>query len=186
MSDQAEANAEAIYELVKETLDEHQSHRAPSWVQWVAMTTMGLALLSALCALLAGITANQSVLERTREIIEISIIEGDRVTAEVLRSKHDLLREMGREPPADELSRLAHMEREISELRADAEREEATIQKKIHAHEIFAVGLTLLSIAITLNGMAVLMRRRNFWRVGLSLGAVGSLSVLAGLVAMIV
>ena len=41
---------------------------------------------------LAGITSNESLMERTEEILDLSKLESDRLHIEVLRLKHDLLR----------------------------------------------------------------------------------------------
>ena len=43
---------------------------------------------------MAGITSNESLMERTEEILDLSKLESDRLHIEVLRLKHDLLRSL--------------------------------------------------------------------------------------------
>mgnify|MGYP001166280400 FL=1 len=49
-------------------------------------------------------------------------------------------------------------------------------------HNIFALGVTLLSIAITLSGMAIVVDRPLLWHVGIVLGVAGSGLVARGIV----
>ncbi len=47
-------------------------------------------------------------------------------------------------------------------------------------HNIFALGVPLLSIAITLSGMAIVVDRPLLWHVGIVFGVAGSGLVRAG------
>ena len=86
-------------------------------------------------------------MERTEEILELSKLEGDRLHIEVLRSKHDVLRSL--EKPVDdrELERIREYETEAAVLSANIAREEMQVGIANEKHAIFALGVTLLSIA---------------------------------------
>jgi len=71
----------------------------------------------------------------------------------------------------DTASKLAHAAVEDSE---DA----------LGAHELFAIATTLLSVAITLTGMAVIVKRERIWYIGLCIGGVGAVILFWGLATM--
>ena len=72
-----EESAEAAHDLIREKLLRKNDEDGSRWTGWIILSTMALALLSALAALLAGFTANEAVLERTKEILEVSYYESD-------------------------------------------------------------------------------------------------------------
>ena len=79
-------------DFVNEVVDsEGAGEEHPGWHKHVALIILIMALLSALVAVLASITAHQALIERTKEIIEVDIMEGDRIYVEVLKTKHEIL-----------------------------------------------------------------------------------------------
>jgi hypothetical protein len=157
----------------------------PRWHTHVALTTLIMALLAALGGLLAGVTANEALLVRTEEIIEKSELEGDRLYVENLRSKHELLTALGQTPDSAEIERLAAFERELRELKVDTEREELLVRVTARAHQVFAIAVTLLSLGITLGGMAIVVERKALWAVGLVFGVAGTAGVGLGVLMML-
>lgn len=173
---------DAIIEAVRSegTRPEH-----PRWHKPVALTTMIMALLAALGGLLAGITASESLFERTREIIEVSTLEGDRVCVETLKSKHEILTSLGETPDPAEIKRVAAFEGEMRELEAGTARDEALALATANTSMIFAIAVTLLSLGITLGGMAVVIERKWLWAAGLAFGAAGAAGVGLGILSMV-
>lgn len=110
---------------------------------------------------------------RTEEILELSRMEDDRLHIEVLRSKHDILKSIGKSPDAAELQRILEYAKEAEALQSDVELKEMQVGIANYDHGIFAVGVTLLSIAITLSGMAIIADRKIVWHVGIFFGAIG-------------
>jgi hypothetical protein len=172
--------AENAHEVIKEELHGKNESDHSEEIKWVALTTMIMALLSAMGALFAGITANESLLERTEEILEISSLESDRLHIEVLRSKHEILRSLGETPSDSDMERIRAYEVEARELKTAAEKEEKMARLAYFKHEVFAIGVTLLSVAITLGGMSIIVNRRILWIVGIFLGVGGCGFVGAG------
>ncbi len=175
MSEFEEA-AEAAKDTVLEEA-EQLVEKKPSWVAWLAISTMAMALFSAVGALLAGITANEALMERTHEIVEVVDRDRDQIEIEILRSKHDVLKALGVAPDKDE-RKIVEKSRDVRRLTAEIKEEELTVGRTMRAHEIFAIGVTLLSIAITLSGMAVVLQRRRVWHIALGLGSVGASVVI--------
>ncbi len=175
-------------DVIRETLGEEEEESAvklPPWSRSVAMTTLVLALLSAVVALLAGMTAHESLMTRTSELIELSSLETKRMTIEVLGSKHEVLAAMGQEPEAAELATIQQYRADIEHIVAAAAAEEVAALAETSVHQIFAIGLTILSIAVSLSGMSVVVSSRWLWQVGLGFSAVGVLVALVGFSAML-
>jgi hypothetical protein len=179
----AETAQDTVLEAVesKEVGEQH-----PRWHKQVALTTLVMALLAALGALLAGRTANEALLGRTAEIIEMSRLEGDRLSVETLKSKHEILLALGETPDQAEVKRIKAFEAEMRELDTEAACEEALALSSASAHQILAIGVTMLSLGITLGGMAIVVERKYLWYVGLVFGALGILTVGIGVLPMLV
>ena len=179
-----EESAEAAHDLIREKLLRKNDEDGSRWMGWIILSTMALALFSALAALLAGFTANEAVLERTKEILEVSYYESDRLNIEVLKSKHEILASLGDTPKRAEIDRIRKYEDEMSKLELEVAKEELKTKDAMFEHELFAIGVTLFSIAITLSGMAMVAQRRMIWGVGLVFGLVGICVVAFGIFKM--
>lgn len=106
----AEGARDAVLEEV-----EHPVKKQPGWVAWLAISTMVMALFCAVGALMAGITANEAVMERTHEIMEVVNRDRDQIEIEILRSKHDVLKALG--VAADENERkIVEKSRDVGKL----------------------------------------------------------------------
>ncbi len=181
-----ESTSEHAHELIHEhAAASHADRSSPGWFTQVALSTLVMALLSALAALLAAISAHESLLERTQEILDFVALDTERLEVEVLRSKHDVLRQLGEEPPVSEVSRVRNYEEEIVAMTKKTAADEEVVRTSTHAHVIFAIAVTLLSVGITLGGMAIISRKRFLWIVGLVFGAGGTLGVAIGLAEML-
>ena len=67
---------------------------------------MIMALFSAVGSLLAGVTANDILVDRTMEILEVSRLESDRVSIELLESKHQILTAMDQSVDPSEIEKI--------------------------------------------------------------------------------
>ena len=121
-------------------------------------------------------------MERTEEILDLSKLESDRLHIEVLRLKHDLLRSLDKPVERSELERIRQYEDESATLAISVAREQVQVTMADAKHNIFALGVTLLSIAITLSGMATVVDRPLLWHVGIVFGVAGSGLVARGIV----
>ena len=180
MPSEISKSAESVNESIVEHLQGDSENTG--WIKWVALSAMVMALFSAIGALLAGITSNDSLMERTEEVLEVTRMANDELHVEVLRTKHELLKSMGKEPHVSELVRIEMYENEAKALREAAAKEEALVAVSAYKHEIFAIGVTLLAIAISLSGMAIVGGRRGLWHVGIVFGFLGCVTVGFGVV----
>ncbi len=185
MSELGKTN-EIADELVMESVkEEGPRQKSLDWHNWVGLTTLLLALLAAIGALLAGITAHDAVMDRTMEVIEASNLAGAQVRVEVLKAKHEILLSMGDTPDAGEVAEVQVYESHVSELEADAAGDEATVAATNYTHLILAIAVTILSVAIALCGMAVVTEQKWLWIVGIVAGAAGTIALGIGIATML-
>jgi uncharacterized membrane protein len=144
-----------------------------------------MALLTAIGALLAGVTSDEALLKRTEEIMEISILEGDRVQVDILSAKHEILVSLGKTPDEAEVERVREFKDAIEELAADVQREEKRIISSNSSSLVLAVAVTLLSVGITVSGMSVIVEQKMLWIVGIVFGVAGAVGVGIGVVTMV-
>lgn len=185
VSDFGEAT-ELVNELVLEadqTDRKEQEHLR--WHRQVALTTLLMALVTAVGALLAGITAHEALMDRTREIIDISITENDRVNVEILKAKVEIVTALGESPDPADLALIQAYKAESEAMAAEAAIEETRIQKIAAPHLVLAVAVTLLSVGIALSGMSIIIDQKNLWFAGLVLGIMGSIGVGYGIFILI-
>lgn len=176
-------STELIDELFMESVKaDRAKHKSPGWHRQVALSSLVLALLTALGDLLAGVTGKEVLLERTQEIIELSRLEGDRVSVEVLKAKHEILVGLGQARNPGEIALVRAYEEQERELSRDARREEFQVQVVDHANNVLAIAVTVLSVGITLSGMAVVVEEKRLWLAGLIIGAGGVLALALGIV----
>ena len=165
-------------------MEEFAEERANSkWISHLAFSAMVMAMIAAMGALLGGITANQAMVQSTAELLTNSQLSEDRLTIEVMKSKHEILESIGKPSHNDEIERVQADE---AKMIAQMKNADLKVQNTVLTHEIFAIGTTLLSIAITLCGMSIVTRRKSPWAVGLVFSAVGAACVAWGVLALIV
>ena len=176
-------SAELIDELFMESVKADEAkQKSPGWHRQVALSSLVLALLTALGGLLAGVTGQEVLLERTKEIIELSRLEGDRVSIEILEAKHEIMASLGQAADPEEIAQIRAYEEQERELSRDVRYEEEQVQAFDYANNILAIAVTVLSVGITLSGMAVVVEEKRLWLVGLIIGAGGILILALGIV----
>ena len=177
---------ETAEDTVLEAVEEPEvGPEEPKWHKHVTLTTLIMALLAALGGLLAGMTANQALLDRTEEIMGVSRLESERAYVETLKSKHEILTILGETPDPSEVAAVAAFEDRMGGLVASTAEDESEVHESADAHEIFAVAVTLLALGITLGGMAIVVERKLLWTVGLTFGALGTIGIGLGVLTML-
>ena len=179
-------SAELVDELILEAAKEGEAGpEGPRWHKLVALSTLVLALMTAVGALLAGITAHEAVLERTEQAIEVSVLEGDRVTVEVLKAKHEILSSLGEAPDPNEIALIEEYEEQMAELFEETAHEEGAVQEASSSHLILAIAVTVLSVGITLCGMSIVVDQKWLWIAGLAIGLVGAVGLGIGIISLV-
>ena len=177
---------ESAQDFITDAMDSQEAGDGhPRWHKHVALTTLVMALLTALGVMLASMSATQSLIERTQEIIEVNSLEGDRVYVETLKSKHEILTALGETPDQAEITTIAAIEEEMLELEIKTVGDESLVTTTTKAHNIFAIAVALLSLGTALCGMSIIVNQKFLWGAGLIFGAVGTAGVGLGVLRML-
>jgi hypothetical protein len=177
--------AEMATEVSMEAFDGGE-HERPRWHAHVAMTTLVLAMLAALAALMAGVTSNELLLDRTKELGVLSILETQRTNTDILAAKHEILIALGVIPDPEEVAEIEEFEAEFEARKEEIRAEESRVAVVAHSHEIFAIAATTLAIGIVITGMAVIVSTRWLWLFGSVIGGVGVVAVGIGMFSLFV
>lgn len=157
-------------ELATEMALEETEGGSPSWFRGVALTTLVLSVFTAAAALLAGITAHEILIDRTEEILDSSTAQSDRVSAEVLAAKHDVLTALGLPLDPVEVAEVEAFEAEQERLSLAAVVEEDASILAGSIHLAAALSATFFAVAIAITGLAAVIHRKWLWYVGTGLG----------------
>jgi hypothetical protein len=166
--------------LATELALEDVEDRAPNWFRGVAFTALTLSVLASVAALLAGMTAHEILIERTEEIVAVTNRDADRISVEVLRSKHELQTALGITPDAAEVEEVAALDAEAEAENTQAEAEEAAVREHSSEHLVFALAATVFAVAIAITGLSAIVDRRWLWGAGIVMGVVASGILLWG------
>ena len=166
-------------ELVeRETLEPGGSRRLTTRV---AVTAAVLAVLASISSLQAERTAAESILQKNEAVLWQSRASDEWAYRQAKSIKLHL-QELapGGSPDADTRHDIAASEeraRAAEERRDEANRQAA---ERFEQHHRFAVGTSLLQIAIVLETIAVVLDRGGLWYGGLLIGAAGTLELSNG------
>ena len=118
-------------------------------------------------------------------MISLTTLEGDRVSVEVLKAKHDILLSLGEIPDQAEIEAIRAFEMEIEQKREDFAEEERLVQAIGQTHLIFAISVTFMAVAISLSGMSVVLGQKWLWVLGMVPGLVGAVGLVLGIITML-
>ena len=159
---------------------EETTESVPSWYRGVSLTILVLSIVTAVAALLAALSAHETLLDRTEEIIGVAIVGDDQLTIDLLWAKHDLQTALGQEVSEGEVKRIEDIEDEIQELESGIASEDALARTSVGNHLVLSIAATLAAIAIAVTGLAPILRRRWLWAVGAGIGAIGVAFLVVG------
>jgi len=159
-------------EIAADLTLEEVTEPIPSWYRGVALTILALSILTAISALLAGLVAHDTLLDRTEEIIGVAFTGDDLLTVDLLRTKHELLTVLGQGVSEEELQRIEGLEEEILLLTNRTSFEDASARISVQNHLLFSIAATIAAIAIAVTGLAPIVHQRWLWAAGVVIGVV--------------
>jgi hypothetical protein len=152
----------------------------------VALTAAVLAVLASICALQAEHVAAEAILQKNEAVLWQSKAS-DEWAYRQAKSIKQHLRELapgGAEAVEDRAEIAASEERaRADERERDAANAEA--KERFEQHHRFAIGTSLLQIAIVLETVAAVVDRRWLWYGGLAVGALGAIAFANGFLALV-
>ena len=165
--------AEIPTEHLQEEIHHHAQGSSQSWIMGVALTSALLAVLAAVSALLSGHHANEAMMEQMKASDAWSYYQAKGIKAAVLGSKIDLRRALKQPVAAKDDDKLAAYEGEQAKISDDAKELELSSRRHLRTHQVFAAAVTLFQVAIGIAAIAALTRKRRFWLASMVFGAVG-------------
>ena len=173
---------EVPLEHAHETI-EHQAHGSSQpWVMGVALTAAILAALAAVTALYAEHFATEATLEQIQASDKWSEFQANSIKEKGLLVNKKLLQKLKLEPDADDEAKLKEYAEKKDKIKEKAEELEAESRRHLHEHVPLSRGLTMFQVAIAIGAISVLTKRREFWFVSLTFGAVGVGFLVWGLI----
>ena len=153
----------------------------------VAVTAAVLAVLASLSALQAERTAAESIFRKNEAVLAQSQASDEWAYRQAKSIKLHL-QELAPGGPGDVTAQRAEITASEERAReAEARRDEANHEatELFEQHHRFAVGTSLLQIAIVLETVAAVLGRRSLWYGGMALGALGALALVNGFLGIV-
>lgn len=172
---------EAYTEQVVETIMEETLHEKEielEWNRWIALTSVILTVISAICSLGAGVSSQEASRLRDERTFSTASLSGKRSVVHVLQSQESMLAalKLPQNPHLSEV--IAELQKETSSMENDAKRAAEVAEIELHTHHLFEVASTFLGVAIGLCGLSILLRRKWVWSIGLVMGSCGTVLVI--------
>ena len=185
MPEEIEVPTEQLQETIHE--EAHKGHGGaggghggggPSWFMPVALSSAIIAVLAAICALLAGHHANEAMLEQMKATDEWAYFQAKGIKSNVLQTKIDLLAAMGKEVAEKDREKIGEYQKEQKEIEEKAKHEEHSSELHMKVHTNLARAVTVFQIAIAMSAIAVLTRKKIVWFGSMVLGVIGAATML--------
>ena len=123
------------------------------------MSTAVLAAIAAIAALLSGGHANKAVMKQIQTADTWNERQGNAVKLAVRETKVELLEALGKAKSDDDADKLAKYKKEKDDLFKEAKSIQSEADEHFEQHEVYARGVTMFQIAITVAAIAVLSKR---------------------------
>jgi VIT1/CCC1 family predicted Fe2+/Mn2+ transporter len=167
-------------EHLQEEIHHHAQGAAQSWIMGVALTSALLAVLAAVSALMSGHHANEAMLEQMKASDAWSYYQAKGIKAAVLGSRIDFHRALKQPVASRDEEKLVQYEEEQTKISGEAKELEVSSRRHLRTHETFAGAVTLFQVAIGIAAIAALTRKRRFWLVSMGFGAAGLIIFVLG------
>ena len=167
-------------EHLQEEIHHHAEGASQSWIMGVALTSALLAVLAAVSGLQSGHHDNEAMFDQMKSSDSWSYYQAKGIKAAVLGSKIDFRRALKQPVAPQDEEKLRGYEEEQAKISDEAKELEASSRRHLRTHETFAAAVTLFQVAIGIAAIAVLMRKRSFWALSSAFGAVGLVFFIRG------
>ena len=149
----------------------------------VALTAAILAALAAVTALYAEHFANEAMLEQIQASDKWTQFQANSIKEKVILGNKKVLAKLKVEPDPEDEKKLAEYKEKKDGIEEEARELEKESRRHFDEHVPLSRGLTMFQVAIAVGAISVLTKRREFWYVCLTFGAIGIGFLIWGLVA---
>ncbi len=174
---------EVPLENVHETIEHHAHGATEPWILGVALTAAILAALASVTALYAEHFATEATLEQIQASNKWSQFQANSIKEKVILGNKKVLAKLGVESDPEDDVKLAEYREKKDEIMKEAEEKQEESKKHLREHVPLSRGLTMFQVGIAVGAISVLTKRREFWFVSLTFGAIGVGFLFWGLVA---
>jgi hypothetical protein len=162
--------------------------RKEPWLNWLALTTVILAVCATLSTFKGGSYSTRSVLSQTKAANQWAYYQAKSLKGYLYEIQKEELElglqsDAGRQPAAVRAQverrlaaygeKLARYEREKAEIQAEAKRFEAVRDDATVHAQTFGMAVIYLQVAILLASVAALLRKKPLWYLSMVSGAIG-------------
>lgn len=180
------AEIEDFSENIHEQSNEHAHHILSEgkerWVLYVALSTAVIAVLGAICGLLAGDHADEAMLSQMRSSDQWAFYQAKGIKSDILASSSKVLVAMGKAPLVQDDAKIAENKKEQAEIMKEAKAAKAESDEHVGRHKVLARGVTLFQVAIAIGAISIITKRKLLWMVSLGFAFVGIFFLLQGTV----
>ena len=178
------AEIEDFSENIHEQSNEHAHHilseGKDKWVLFVALSTAVIAVLGAICGLLAGDHADEAMLSQMRSSDQWAFYQAKGIKNDILASSSKVLIAMGKPAIAQDSAKIAENKKEQAEIMKEAKTAKAESDEHVARHKILARGVTLFQVAIAIGAISIITKRKLLWFASLGFAAIGIFFLLQG------
>ena len=155
---------ESPVEHLSEDIHHIAEHAKENWLKWSALLSALLAVLAAISAMQSGHEVNEAMIEQIRSSDAWGYYQAKGIKTMIVESQAQT---------PDTIAQVRKYKEEQQGIKEDAESKAAASERHLHGHEILARAVTLFQVAIAMTAIALLTRRRRFLLVAAGLGCSG-------------
>jgi len=186
---------EEIREEVQEQLHGHESRE--KWINYLALTTVVLAVCATLSSFKLEHYSVESVLNQTKASDMWAFYQSKSIKGYLYELQHDKLelerKNFEKNAPGVNLEEhdakiaayqksIKKYEQEKALIKKDAENLEHSRDHDLELREIFGIAIVFLQMGILLSSIAALLTKKPVWYLGMVVGAVGIAYFAKGLI----
>jgi hypothetical protein len=182
MTDDIGPEPQALHEKVAEQIEavreelsteQAEAQQDRQWLSLIGLSTGILSALAAIAAMQAGYLANEGTLAQIRASDAWAFYQAQSTKRHLAESDVLLLKSLQRPIPAELTSQIQTLQQKQATIQSTARKLQAESTENLHRHELFARSVAALQVAISLGAVAVLLRKRSVWYLGLGLAVIG-------------
>jgi Domain of unknown function (DUF4337) len=160
-------------EHLHEEMHHQAEHSGERWTLGVALSSAIIAGLAAIASLLAGVKANEMMVDQMKASDQWNYYQAKGVKSAVLSSKIEMLKALGKPEEPKDKGKVEQYKSDQAKIFTNGKALEASSRENLEIHECMARSVTMFQVAIAVAAISVLTKRRGFWFAGLAASLVG-------------
>jgi len=179
--DEIENYSENIHEQGNEHAHHILEEGKEKWVLYVAMTTAIFAVLAAICGLLAGDHADESMLSQMKSSDQWAYYQAKGIKADILVTSNKMLVALGKTPAPQDTAKVRANKKDQARIMAEAKALQQESDEHVARHKILARGVTMFQVAIAIGAISIITKRRVLWFASMGFAVVGIFFLFHGI-----